>query len=81
MKIPGSSFDLAKKGSNEVTEFEFIGQISDPKGKVIGGVRDGITVKLNDDNASQLKTRHIEYDTGLTLAPGEYRLRFLARGK
>ena len=79
VKIPGSSFDLAKKGSNDVTEFEFIGQISDPKGKVIGGVRDGITVKLNEDNASQLKTRHIEYDTGLTLAPGEYRLRFLAR--
>ncbi|MGA2598572.1 MAG: VWA domain-containing protein [Bryobacteraceae bacterium] len=79
VKIPGSSFDLAKKGSNDVTEFEFIGQISDPKGKVIGGVRDGITVRLNDDNATQLKTRHIEYDTGLTLAPGEYRLRFLAR--
>ena len=79
VKIPGSSFDLAKKGSNDVTEFEFIGQISDPRGKVIGGVRDGIKVKLNGDNATQLKTRHIEYDTGLTLAPGEYRLRFLAR--
>src|SRR5205085_7901424 len=25
------------------------------------------------------KSRNIQYDTGLTLAPGEYRLRFLAR--
>src|SRR5271165_4708525 len=62
VKIPGSSFDLAKKGSNDVTEFEFIGQISDPRGKVIGGVRDGIKVKLNQDNASQLKSKNIEYD-------------------
>jgi hypothetical protein len=78
-KIPGSSLELAKKGSTDVTEFDFIGQISDPKGKVIGGVRDGIKVKLNQDTASQLKAKNIEYDTGLTLAPGEYRLRFLAR--
>ena len=78
-KIPGSTIELAKKGSNDVTEFDFIGQVMDPKGKVIGGVRDGIKVKLNEENASQLKSRNIEYDTGLTLGPGEYRLRFLAR--
>lgn len=79
VKIPGSSIELAKKGSNDVTEFDFIGQISDPKGKVIGGVRDGIKVKLGESGATQLQSRNIEYDTGLTLAPGEYRLRFLAR--
>ncbi len=79
VKIPGSAFDLAKKGSNDETEFDFIGQISDPKGKTIGGVRDGIKIKLNQDSASQMTNRNIEYDTGLTLGPGEYRLRFLAR--
>lgn len=78
-KIPGSEIELAKKGANDTTEFDFIGQISDPKGKVIGGVRDGIKIKLDESNAAQLKMRNIEYDTGLTLAPGEYRLRFLAR--
>lgn len=78
-KIPGSAIELAHKGANDITEFDFIGQISDPKGKVIGGVRDGIKVKLTGGNASQLKSHNIEYDTGLTLAPGEYRLRFLAR--
>lgn len=78
-KIPGSAIELGKKGASDVTEFDFIGQISDPKGKVIGGVRDGIKVKLTGDAASQLTRRQIEYDSGLTLAPGEYRLRFLAR--
>jgi VWFA-related protein len=78
-KIPGSAIALAKKGSNEVTEFDFIGQIMDPKGKVIGGVRDGIQMKVKDETAAKLASKNIEYDTGLTLAPGHYRLRFLAR--
>jgi len=78
-KIPGSAISLAKKGTNGVTEFDFIGQIMDPKGKVIGGVRDGIQVKVNDDAAAKLSSRNIEYDNGLTLAPGHYKLRFLAR--
>jgi len=42
-------------------------------------VGDNIPVKLSDADASQLEHRHIQYDTGLTLPPGKYNLRFLAR--
>ncbi|HLJ47858.1 MAG TPA: VWA domain-containing protein [Bryobacteraceae bacterium] len=79
VKIPGSSILLAKKGEKGQTEFDFIGQINDPKGKQIGGVRDGVQVKLDSQNAEQLSHRQIEYDTALTLGPGDYRLHFLAR--
>ena len=36
-------------------------------------------MKLTDENAAQLAQRHVEYDTGVTLPPGDYNLRFLAR--
>jgi VWFA-related protein len=76
VKIPGSALDLSKR---EKTDLDFIGQIRDAKGNLMGGVRDGIQLKFNDADATKLGQRNIEYDTGVTLAPGQYRLRFLAR--
>ncbi len=79
VKIPGSEIVLRKKGSNETTELDFIGQVRDAKGRLAGAVRDGIRVKLSEANAGRLERRNFQYDSGFTLAPGEYRLKFLAR--
>ncbi|MCU1339520.1 MAG: hypothetical protein JWO19_5101 [Bryobacterales bacterium] len=80
VKIPGSVVALAKKGGKQNTDFDFIGQVRDAtNGRLAGGVRDNITVKLSDADASQLEHRHLQYDAGLTLPPGKYNLRFLAR--
>jgi hypothetical protein len=42
-------------------------------------VRDNITVKLNESDAEKIGRRYLQYDSVLTLAPGTYGLRFLAR--
>ncbi|MEO7141961.1 MAG: VWA domain-containing protein [Bryobacteraceae bacterium] len=79
VKVPGSVLELAKKGGKSTTQMDFIGQVRDANGKLVGGVRDEIPVKLNEADAAKLTQRQIEYDTGLTLPPGKYTLRFLAR--
>jgi len=79
VKIPGAEIPVAKKGSNGITSLEFIGQIRDAKGAIAGNVRDGIQVKLSEEDATQLAKRNMQYDTGFTLAPGKYKLKFLAR--
>src|SRR3984885_7263249 len=76
VRISGSSLDLSPKSS---TDLDFIGQIRDLHGKLLGGVRDEIKLKLTEENAAQLAQRHVEYDSGVTLPPGDYNLRFLAR--
>jgi VWFA-related protein len=76
VKIPGSEVTLAKKGD---TELDFIGQIRDSKGRLAGTVRDGIRLKLTESDKAVLDKRNLQYDTGFTLAPGEYKLKFLAR--
>jgi VWFA-related protein len=76
VRIAGSALGLSPKST---TDLDFIGQIRDPHGKMLGGIRDEIKLKLSEENAAQLGSRHIEYDTGVTLPPGEYNLRFLAR--
>ena len=42
-------------------------------------VRDKVDIKLSDQTAAQLARRPIEYDTGFTLLPGAYSIKFLAR--
>src|SRR4029077_6894263 len=70
---------LTKKGAKETAEMDFIGQVRDSTGRLVSGVRDNITVKLNETDAAQIGHRHLQYDAGLTLSPGTYSLRFLAR--
>ena len=76
VRLAGSALDLSTKST---TDLDFIGQIRDPHGKMLGGIRDEIKLKLSEENAAQLAQRHVEYDTGVTLPPGDYDLRFLAR--
>jgi len=79
VKIPGRELALAKRGGAEHTLIDFIGEIKDNYGMTISNVRDKVNVKLSDATALELAKRPIEYDTGFTLLPGKYTLKFLAR--
>lgn len=79
VKIPGSDIELARKGGAASTRLDFIGQVRDEKGNLQGTVRDEITVKLKGESAAKLASENLEYDTGFTLPPGAYDLKFLAR--
>ena len=78
VKIPGSDIELARRGGAESTRLDFIGEVKDAKGSLAGNVRDDITVKLKCETSGQLSTHNLEYDTGFTLQPGTYTLRFSA---
>jgi hypothetical protein len=42
-------------------------------------MRDNVNIKLSDATEAELAKRPVEYDTGLTLLPGKYTAKFLAR--
>jgi VWFA-related protein len=79
VKIPGTDIELARKGGAESTRLDFIGQIRDAKGALQGTVRDNIKVALKGDTVGELSKRNLAYDTGFTLPPGAYTIKFLAR--
>ena len=56
-----------------------IGEIKNSYGTTIMNVRDKVTAKLSEATASELAKRPIVYDTGFTLLPGRYTIKFLAR--
>ena len=64
VKIPGS---------------ELVLEVKDEYGTTIQNLRDKVDIKLSGETASELSRRPIEYDTGFTLLPGKYVIKFLAR--
>jgi VWFA-related protein len=80
VKIPGRELALAKRGGAEHTLIDFVGEVKDiVGGTTVTNVRDFVNIKLSDATAAELAHRPIEYDTGFTLLPGKYMIKFLAR--
>jgi VWFA-related protein len=79
VKMPGSELELAKSRGGDSTKIDFIGEVRDAKGVVQGNVRDAQDIKLKGEAAGLLSKRTLAYDTGFTLPPGTYVLKFLAR--
>jgi VWFA-related protein len=80
VKIPGQELALAKKGGAEHTLIDFLLEVKDDYGNTTAqSMRDNVNIKLTDKTAAELSKRPVEYDTGFTLLPGKYTIKFLAR--
>jgi VWFA-related protein len=78
-KIPGSELALARKGGAERTVIEFIGEVKDEYGTTVSNIRDRADIRLTGETAAQLVHQPIQYDTAVTLLPGSYTIKVLAR--
>lgn len=81
VKIPGKELALAKKRGAEHTLIDFLLEVKDELGgnMTVENMRDNVNIKLSDETAAELAKRPVEYDTGFTLLPGKYSIKFLAR--
>lgn len=79
VKIPGSALAFHSKGAKQATELDFIAEVFDARGRAASTVRDTIPLKVDQGTAGQVVRKSIQYDTGVTLTPGKYKLRFVAR--
>ncbi len=79
VRIPGSALAFHNKGAKAATELDFSGEIRDAKGRPASVVRDTIPVKVAAATAGEVGRKQIQYDTGFTLVPGKYTLKFVAR--
>ncbi len=79
VKIPGSGLVFLGKGAKQATELDFIAEVFDARNRSAAAVRDTIPLKVSTGVAGQVIQKSIQYDTGVTLTPGAYKLRFVAR--
>ena len=79
VRIPGSALSFHNKGAKAATELDFIGEILDARNRQASAVRDTIPLKIDATTAGVVQSKQIQYDTGFTLVPGKYKLKFVAR--
>lgn len=81
VKIPGTELALAKKNGAQHTLIDFLLEVKDNQGNnsTVQNLRDSVDIKLAEATAAELTKRPVEYDTGFTLLPGKYTIKFLAR--
>ncbi len=79
VKIPGSELEIARKRGAQRLQLDFLVEVKDDYGVTQQNMRDGMEFRLSDENAALLSTRPIQYETGFTLLPGKYVIKFLAR--
>jgi VWFA-related protein len=79
VRIPGSALSFTNKGAKAATEMDFVAEIRDARGRQASMVGDTIPLKVASTTAGEVARKQIQYDTGFTLAPGKYSLKFVAR--
>jgi VWFA-related protein len=79
-KIASSALDWAQMHNKQHAEFDFAVEVrAVPSGQVVAQLRDTITVNLEAEHFGQVRHSNLLYQGGVVLAPGNYRLKFVAR--
>jgi VWFA-related protein len=79
-KLAPSALEWAQKRGSRETAFDFAAEVRDAKtNRVVGALRDTITVKVDTEHFQDMQQRSLVYQGGIILSPGEYKLKFLAR--
>jgi hypothetical protein len=79
VKIPGSELELARRRGAKRLTLDVLVEVKDSYGATQRNMRDRIEVALTAANAERLLTQPVQYDTGFTVLPGQYVLKFLVR--
>jgi len=79
-KLSSSALDWAAKHGRHQAEFDFAAEVRTvPSGQSAASLRDTITVHLDEQRFQQVNRSSLVYQGGVVLAPGIYRLKFVAR--
>jgi VWFA-related protein len=79
-KLSSSALDWAQKHDRREAAFDFAAEVrAVPSGQSVAALRDTITVHLDEQRFQQVTRSNLVYQGGVLLAPGTYRLKFVAR--
>jgi VWFA-related protein len=75
--IPGSQIPFTRSSDRDKATLDVIGMVLDSEHHPITRIRD--TVKLAVDTSSEVQKKNVQYNTGVSLVPGKYHLKFVVR--
>lgn len=75
--VPGWEIPFTRSSDRNKATLDVIGVVLDNDHHPVTRVRD--TVKLAVDTSSNVRKKNVQYDTGVSLPPGKYHLKFVVR--
>jgi VWFA-related protein len=79
-KISASALDWAEKHGHRQAQFDFAVDVrAVPSGQAVAQLRDTTQVDLDPQRFQEINKKNLLYQGGVVLAPGNYRLKFVAR--
>ncbi|HEX8814130.1 MAG TPA: VWA domain-containing protein [Terriglobales bacterium] len=75
--VPGSEIPFVRSSDRDKATLDVIGVVLDSDHHPITRIRD--TVNLAVDTSTEVKKKNVQYDTGVSLPPGKYHLKFVVR--
>jgi VWFA-related protein len=75
--VPGSEIPFTRSSDRDKATLDVIGVVTDGQHHAVTQIRD--TVKLAVETASEVQKKNVQYDTGLSLPPGKFHLKFVVR--
>ena len=77
LAVPGSEIPFVRSSDRDKATLDVIGMVLDNEHHPVTRIRD--TVKLAVDTTSEVRKKNVQYDTGVSLPPGKYHLKFVVR--
>jgi VWFA-related protein len=75
--VPGSEIPFTRSSDRDKATLDVIGTVLDNQKHPVTQIRD--TVNLAVETSSDVRKKNVQYNTGLSLPPGKYHLKFVVR--
>jgi VWFA-related protein len=75
--VPGSEIPFTRSSDRDKATLDVIGIVTDGQHHAVTQIRD--TVNLAVNTSSEVQKKNVQYDTGLSLPPGKFHLKFVVR--
>jgi len=75
--VPGSQIPFTRNSDRDKATLDVIGIVTDSERHPVTRIRD--TVKLAVNTSAEVQKKNVQYDTGLSLPPGKFHLKFVVR--
>jgi len=75
--VPGSQIPFTRSSDRDKATLDVIGVVLDSEHHPVTNIRD--TVRLAVDTSSEVQKKNVQYNTGVSLPPGKYHLKFVVR--
>jgi VWFA-related protein len=75
--VPGSEIPFTRSSDRDKATLDVMGVVLDSDHHPVTSIRD--TVRLAVDTTSEVRKKNVQYDSGLSLPPGKFHLKFVVR--